>query len=321
MSLVELAEDWLMAKELASRSTSVNSTLARRRDLCRWGRAIRTGLGRPVDDTERLSIEGDLAGVRLSDLTADNCLQALAVLRGSGKASSTARALSTWRGFCHWLTRRGYLKVDPTDDDLLTAPAVIERLPRAFTGGEIDQLRSAAGDPPVSATGAWPTRDAMILELLAGSGCRVSELCALQIGDVDRRHEHPILRLRHTKNGSERDVPLPTHVVVVVDEHLAERAKAGPRQPLLVRVGGESMTRQDVDHILRRLCRAAGVTAPAGEMAHGFRHFYGTTMAVRAVPLPVIQQLLGHSDPRTSSIYTRVAATSLTNALHDAGML
>ena len=81
------------------------------------------------------------------------------------------------------------------------------------------------------------------------------------------------------------------------------------------------MTRQDVDHILRRLCGAAGVTAPAGEMAHGFRHYYGTTMAVRAVPLPVIQQLLGHSDPRTSSIYTRVAATSLTNALQDAGML
>ena len=76
-----------------------------------------------------------------------------------------------------------------------------------------------------------------------------------------------------------------------------------------------------VDHILRRLCRAADVAAPVGEMAHGFRHCYGTTMAVRAVPLPVIQQLLGHSDPRTSSIYTRVAATSLTNALDDAGML
>ena len=135
-SLVELAEDWLMAKELASRSTSPNSTLARRRDLCRWGRAIRTGLGRPVDDTELLSIETDLAGIRLSDLTANNCLQALAVLRGSGKASSTARALSTWRGFCHWLTRSGYLKVDTTDDDLLTAPAVVERLPRAFTADE-----------------------------------------------------------------------------------------------------------------------------------------------------------------------------------------
>ena len=248
VSLVELAEDWLMAKELATRSTSVNSTLARRRDLCRWGRAIRAGLGRPVDDTGRLSVDGDLAGVRLSDLTADNCLQALAVLRGSGKASSTARVLSTWRGFCRWLTRRGYLKVDPTDDDLLTAPAVVERLPRAFTADEIEALRAAASDPPMSATGAWPTRDVMIVELLAGSGCRVSELCALQIGDVDRRHEHPILRLRHTKNGSERDIPLPTRVVAVVDGHLAECAKGGPRQSLLVRVTGESMTRQDVDH-------------------------------------------------------------------------
>ena len=219
------------------------------------------------------------------------------------------------------MTRRGYLKVDPTDDDLLTAPAVVERLPRVFTADEIESLRAAAAAPPMSATGAWPTRDLMIVELLAGSGCRVSELCSLQIGDVDRRHEHPILRLRHTKNGSERDVPLPTRIVAVVDGHLAERVRAGPRQPLVVRVAGESMTRQDVDHILRRLCRAAGVTAPVGEMAHGFRHYYGTTMAIRAVPLPVIQHFLGHADPRTSSIYTRVAAISLTNALSDAGML
>ena len=140
-----------------------------------------------------------------------------------------SRALSTWRGFCHWLTRSGYLKVDPTDDDLLTAPAVVERLPRAFTADEIDALRTAAADPPVSATGAWPTRDVMIVELLAGSGCRVSELCALQIGDIDRRHEHLILRLRQTKSGSERDVPFPTRILAVTSTSISPNASRPAR--------------------------------------------------------------------------------------------
>ena len=81
------------------------------------------------------------------------------------------------------------------------------------------------------------------------------------------------------------------------------------------------MTRQDIDAVLRRLCATAGVSAPDGEMAHGLRHHYGTRLALHGVPVPVIQQLLGHADPRTGSIYTRVAAQSLVDALNAAGML
>ena len=56
-------------------------------------------------------------------------------------------------------------------------------------------------------------------------------------------------------------------------------------------------------------------------MAHALRHSYGMRLALRGVPLPVIQQLLGHTDPRTSAIYTAAHATDLTHALHDAGLL
>jgi site-specific recombinase XerD len=321
-SVVELAEDWLAAKSLAGRSETDNSAQARRRDLCRWGRALQSTLGRAVDESGLLDVEVDLAGLRLRELTADNCLHALSLLRSSGKASSTARMLSTWRGFCRWLVRRGYLRSDPTDDDLLTVTTSGERLPRAFTIAEVDRLRTVALDPSPRARSAWPTRDLAIVELLAGSGARVSETAALQVGDVDRRHQVVILRLRRsTKSGNERDIPLPDRVVDALDSYLAERTLSGRAQPLLVRLDGERMTRQDLDEVLRRLCRAGGVTAPDGEMAHGLRHHYGTQLALHGVPVRVIQQLLGHADPRTSSIYTRVAAQSLVDALTAAGML
>jgi integrase len=80
------------------------------------------------------------------------------------------------------------------------------------------------------------------------------------------------------------------------------------------------LNQQFVDGLLRRLCAAADVTPPQAAMAHALRHSYGMRLALRGVPLPVIQQLLGHTDPRTSAIYTAAHATDLTHALHDAGL-
>jgi site-specific recombinase XerD len=61
---------------------------------------------------------------------------------------------------------------------------------------------------------------------------------------------------RATKSGNERDLPLPDRVVDAVDAYLVERALSGRAQPLFVRLDGEQMTRQDIDEVLRRLCRA-----------------------------------------------------------------
>jgi len=72
---------------------------------------------------------------------------------------------------------------------------------------------------------------------------------------------------------------------------------------------------------LCRLCAIAGIDMPVGAMAHALRHHYGTQLALRNVPVPVFQQLLGHGDPRTSAIYTRAAEAELAQALLDAGWL
>jgi site-specific recombinase XerD len=76
-----------------------------------------------------------------------------------------------------------------------------------------------------------------------------------------------------------------------------------------------------MDRLLRRLCDRTGVGHPDGAMAHAPRHHYASQLAVRCVPLPVIQQLLGHSNPRTTSIYTLATAIDTAGVLDDAGWL
>jgi integrase/recombinase XerD len=123
-------------------------------------------------------------------------------------------------------------------------------------------------------------------------------------------------------------VPIPRTTLDHIDTYLEERAAAGDdrlkmtdRAALFVRHNGSSLTQQFVDSLLRRLTAACGIDAPEGAMAHALRHSYGMELALRGVPLPVIQQLLGHSDPRTSSIYTAAHATDLADTLRDAGLL
>ena len=84
---------------------------------------------------------------------------------------------------------------------------------------------------------------------------------------------------------------------------------------------GSGLNQQFVDALLRKLCLVQGITPPAGAMAHALRHSYGADLAYRSVPLPVIQQLLGHVDPRTTSIYTAVHLSELTHTLREAGVL
>jgi site-specific recombinase XerD len=87
-----------------------------------------------------------------------------------------------------------------------------------------------------------------------------------------------------------------------------------------VRHDGSPLSQQVVDRTLRRLATAV-VARPEGAMAHALRHTYGMDLAMRGVPLSVIQQLMGHDDPRTRSIYTVAHAEDLSAALADAGVL
>lgn len=327
--VVELVEDWLTAKralESAAQGAKGNSDRARRSDLDRWALVIGEGHGHlPCDDQPLVS------ALALSDLSEEALVSAMALAKRRWSDATVARMLSTLRGFTRWAHRRGHLAADPLDGDLFQAPARPQRRPRSPEDDDVERILAAASDEPRGRQRMfWPTRDVALIRFLVDTGARAEEACGVTIGELDRRAERPIWRVGRSKGGKTRDVPLPRSTVAAIDVWLEERARPGedrgaltarPADPLFVRANGSALSPQAVDRVVRGLAERAGVVLPTGAAAHAFRHHYGVTLALRGVPGNVISQLMGHADPRTTSIYTTVASTQLISALDDAGLL
>lgn len=324
-ALNELAHDWCRAKLVGARSSSGNSDKARRSDLARWGRTIDLVKGRDVDDRDVLDLDVDLAGLRPSDLSVDTMLSALEALKGTYRPSTLQRLVSNMRGFVKWLVAAGHLESSPFDSDLVDIKATAEPAVRAFSAADVESMLDAAANPPAGARSAWPARDVAIVDVLASTGVRNGECVALQIGDIGGA-DRPVLMVRRgTKTGRNREVPLPRRTQDRLNAYLAERQErglaAGPRHALFVRPTGESLTTANLYYLVKRVAAAAGATLPDDALVHGFRHHYGLQLAQRGLPPATLQQLMGHSDPRTTAIYTRHASFDLINALDDAGWL
>jgi len=323
--LADLALDWCHAKSVTAASTTGNSDRARRADLARWGRAIHESRGQPVATDRALDVEEDLAGLTTADLSSETLLLGLDLLRRTYRPSTMQRQLSTMRGFCRWLATRGVLDANPFDDELLQVKGRTEPAVRAFTADDVEAMISAAGDPPTAARSAWPLRDQAIIDLLASTGTRNGECVALRIGDIAGA-DRPVLHIqRGTKSGRTREVPLPAHTTRRLMAYLAERRERGmaatPRESLFVRNDARPFTTDALYHLVKRLAHAGAAHLPDDALVHGLRHHFGLQLAMRGVPPATLQQLMGHSDPRTTSIYTRHASFDLINALDDAGWL
>lgn len=257
----------------------------------------------------------------------DVLLRALDLPGADLARASRQRVLSTLRGFCGWLVRRQHLASSPCDAPELAVRHTASGEVLAFRGDEVDRLLiTAATPPPSKIRSAWPARDVAIVETLAHCGLRVSELIGLTAASVDRDKQQPLLKVRAgAKGGKPRNVPIPRRATAAIDAYLAERQQLlgsiPSRATLYVRRDETPLTQQFVDRALRRLAATAGIVAPDGAVAHALRHSYGIDLAMRGVPLSVIQQLLGHDDPRTTAIYTAAHAEDLSAALADAGLL
>ena len=185
------------------------------------------------------------------------------------------------------------------------------RLPKALT---MDQVESLLAAPDTSTVEGL--RDAAMLELLYGTGARVSEVCALDVDDIRRVLDDPDLGLRLIGKGDkERIVPLGSYAAKAVDAWLIRGRPAwaeigNGEHALLLNTRGRRLSRQSAWAVIRRAGEAAGLDVEHLS-PHSLRHSYATHLLDGGADVRVVQELLGHSSVTTTQIYTLVTADHL----------
>jgi site-specific recombinase XerD len=236
--------------------------------------------------------------------------QYLAHLTAEGFAKRTiARKLAALRRYFAWFVKTksanqpAVAATNPTTG--VRAPSGDGRLPRILGSDQLDALLTGAqvrdDDPP------WRlARDTAIVELLYGSGLRVSELCSLTFSSIDLTGAAATV---WGKGSKERRVPLSPPAVVALREWFALRNEVAtepgrPSDPLFLNGRGHRLTPRDVRRILDR--RSIDPTHP-----HALRHTFATHLLDNGADLRAVQELLGHANVATTQRYTHVSKERL----------
>jgi integrase/recombinase XerD len=275
---------------------SVNTLAAYRRDLVAYleWRAAR---------------DANEAGAGLNQTTEADLLEYAVTRHGSSKASSANRRLTVFKRYFRWALRERRIRADPTLR-LLSARQGL-RVPKVLSEAQVEALLAA---PDV----AQPLglRDRAMLELMYGSGLRVSELVALK--SVHAGLDEGALRITG-KGARERLVPYGEEAHAWLRRYLAEARQAILKRrssdALFVTGRGAAMSRQMFWKIVKANALRAGITAPLSP--HTLRHAFATHLLNHGADLRAVQMLLGHADISTTTIYTHVARERL-RTLHAA---
>ncbi|ORV06912.1 tyrosine recombinase XerC [Mycolicibacterium fallax] len=237
----------------------------------------------------------------------------LADQAAAGAARSTlARRTSAIKTFTAWAHRRGLLAGDPAVR--LQLPKAHRTLPAVLRADQALQAMDAAksgaeqGDP-------LALRDRLIVELLYATGIRVSELCGLDVDDVDT--ERRLLRVLG-KGNKQRTVPFGEPAQDALDDWLRHGRPelAGPLSPpaLLLGARGGRLDPRQARTVVHQTVAAVAGAPDIGP--HGLRHSAATHLLEGGADLRMVQELLGHSTLATTQLYTHVTVARL-RAVHD----
>ncbi|OBF91847.1 recombinase XerC [Mycobacterium sp. 852014-52450_SCH5900713] len=231
----------------------------------------------------------------------------------AGAARTTlARRTSAIKAFTAWAARRGLLAADPAVR--LQVPKAHRTLPAVLRQDQALDAMAAAksgaqqGDP-------MALRDRLIVEMLYATGIRVSELCGLDLDDVDAGHR--LIRVLG-KGNKQRTVPFGTPAAEALRAWLDEgrpalvTAASGPA--LLLGARGRRLDVRQARTVVHETVSAVDGAPDMGP--HGLRHSAATHLLEGGADLRVVQELLGHSSLATTQLYTHVAVSRL-RAVHD----
>ncbi|WP_424923955.1 tyrosine recombinase XerC [Actinophytocola oryzae] len=237
----------------------------------------------------------------------------LAAQRSAGVSRTTmARRSAAARTFTAWAHRRGHLETDP--GSRLAAPRRHRKLPSVLRQDQAVEVLDASGKgaaelDPVA------LRDHALLELLYATGIRVSELCGLDIDDVDLDRRVVVVL---GKGGKERTVPFgePAARAVIDWIRRGRPALARPSSPPSLLLGARGGRFQPAS--VRRIVHEAVNAVPGVPVMgpHGLRHSAATHLLEGGADLRSVQELLGHATLATTQLYTHVTVERL-KAIHD----
>ena len=221
------------------------------------------------------------------------------------QASSQSRALSAVRQWLLFAEREGWIKNQPVGQ--IFSPRQPRRLPFVPSQAQIKRLLSL---PDQKST--IGIRDQAVLELLYGAGLRASELCDLQIGDINLRLG--VIRVRG-KGRKERLVPLGQTVCQCLTQYI-EQARAVLNNTLnkscnqlFFGKNGVFLTRTALYDMVRHYATEAGILEPLSP--HSLRHAFATHLLRGGADLRSVQEMLGHEDISTTELYTQIEIEGL----------
>ncbi|MGB0102389.1 MAG: site-specific tyrosine recombinase XerD [Nocardioides sp.] len=281
------------------RGLATNTLTSYRRDLRRYQAYLAE---RGVDDLDQVSeaIVSDFL-VRLRQ--GDQEHPALS-------STSAARTVVAVRGFHKFAVADGLAGVDPASG--VKPPTPAKRLPKALPLADVEAILDAAGAPGTTLA----LRDRALLEVLYGTGARISEAVGLDVDDLmlpDTEEAVGTVLLRG-KGGKERIVPVGSFAREAVDAYLVrgrtELVTSDRGTPaLFLNARGGRLSRQSAWAVLVKAAERAGVTRDVSP--HTLRHSFATHLLDGGADVRVVQELLGHASVTTTQVYTLVTVDNL----------
>lgn len=242
--------------------------------------------------------------IDLQMVSREHITKHLQQLRQTTSARTTSRHISSIRGFHQFLLRERISQQDPTYH--IDMPKITQALPDVLTIEEIEKLLAAPNQLKPQGV-----RDIAMLELLYGTGMRVSELITLNIEQIHA--SMGFIRIIG-KGNKERIVPLGKTALVAYERYMNEaRPKLLKNYPttdaLFINQRGKRLTRQGCWKLLKQHAQTAGLTKAM--TPHVLRHSFATHLVENGADLRAVQEMLGHADIATTQIYTHVSKVRL----------
>lgn len=299
--MIPLEVEEFLAWMVSERGRAANTVAAYRRDLTVY--------------TEWLGERG----LAIDSVAATDLVDFIDSRRRAGLASSSiARQLAAIRMLHRHLVLEGERNDDPTAD--LEGVKVPSGIPKPLSEAEVTALLDApTGNGPVA------RRDRALLELLYGTGARISEVCGLSMGDID--FEGHLVRL-FGKGSKERIVPFGRTAAAALDAWFGPggRVDLAPlqwrhrddAQAVFLNTRGARLTRQAAWALIKKYGKRAQIDPLHALSPHVLRHSCATHMLDHGADLRVVQEMLGHASISTTQVYTKVSQERLWQVYRDA---